>query len=286
MRFSDRYGFRKIDTSLMRKDVPAHLRTRIWNIFYEHVFKNAYLADYKDFTYFSWRNFFKKDLHLLDKFYGSDESSMDLLFSITKSTGGAVIENVKNLFLEIPWYEVYDFVEFFAEHYPKQKERKEILQAVNLALKEERAPYRVIDRLVTPLTSDEEIKELESALNVPDKFSSAKDHLRKALTLLSNRKKPDYANSIKESISALESLVKTLLGEKGTLGELMKKLDIHPALKEGFQRIYGWTSDNGGIRHGKTVEALEPEFAEARYMLITTSAFVNYLIEKFSREEK
>ena len=103
---------------------------------------------------------------------------------------------------------------------------------------------------------------------------------------MSDRENPDYANSIKESISALQSLAQILLGEKGTLGEVIKKLDVHPALKQGFSNIYGWTSDEGRIRHGKTGEPLEPGLTEARYMLITASAFINYLIVKEESEKR
>lgn len=127
-------------------------------------------------------------------------------------------------------------------------------------------------------------EETEEALGVP--YKGTRDHLEKALTLLSDRKKPDYANSIKESISALESLVQELLGEKGTLGQLIDELDVHPALKKGWKCFYGWTSDEGGIRHGKFGEVLEPGVAEAKYMLVTTSAFINYFVEKFSSDEE
>ena len=67
------------------------------------------------------------------------------------------------------------------------------------------------------------------------------------------RECPDYRNSIKESISAVESLVATVVGEKGTLGQLIKKLEdeisLHPALRTAFGSLYGYTSDEGGIRH-------------------------------------
>jgi len=61
----------------------------------------------------------------------------------------------------------------------------------------------------------------------------------------------------------------------------LEKLDIHPAMKQGFSNLYGWTSDEGGIRHGKFTEPLGICKREARYMLITISAFRNYLIDKF-----
>jgi hypothetical protein len=61
---------------------------------------------------------------------------------------------------------------------------------------------------------------------------------------LSDRRTPDYRNSVKESIYAVESLVATLVGiEKGTLGQWIKKLEeeigLHPALWTAFSSLYG-----------------------------------------------
>lgn len=50
---------------------------------------------------------------------------------------------------------------------------------------------------------------LEEALN-DDDCPVVKTHLRRALELLSDRENPDYRNSIKEPISAVESLSKVI----------------------------------------------------------------------------
>ena len=43
--------------------------------------------------------------------------------------------------------------------------------------------------------------------------------------------------------------------------------------------MYNWTSDEGGVRHGKE-EISQVGLPEARYMVVASSAFVNYLIAK------
>jgi len=272
MLFSERYGYKKINEALLRENMPEHLRTRIWNVFYNQVFvltryRHNFL--YKELVETTWDGFFKKpldELHYYPSYHGRDK--------------------IKELFFQLSWYEVYDFIEFFAqfawESWQKDLKRQ-VLQEINIVLRQERAPYRIINDIVTPLTSEEEIKEIEKALSVSDKFKPVRDHLEKALRLMSDRKDPDYENSIKESISALESLVQILRGKRGTLGKLIDELNIHPALKEGFRKLYGWASDEEGIRHGKFGEPFDLGFAEARYTLITISAFVNYLIEKLGK---
>jgi hypothetical protein len=101
--------------------------------------------------------------------------------------------------------------------------------------------------------------------------------------LLADRQNPDYPNSVKESISAVEAITKRITGEN-TLGAGLKKLqtaglNIHPALKDGWLKIYGWTSDENGVRHG-AIDAATIDQTVAKYMLVSCSAFVSYLVEE------
>ncbi|MDM1551616.1 hypothetical protein [Empedobacter falsenii] len=111
-----------------------------------------------------------------------------------------------------------------------------------------------------------------------------------AIELFSNKTNPDYRNSIKESISAVESICIIITEDpKVTLGQALKKLEekgiiINKALKSGFSNLYGYTSEGDGIRHGLMEESnLNQE--DARYMLVTCSAFINYLIEKYNKTQ-
>ena len=90
----------------------------------------------------------------------------------------------------------------------------------------------------------------------------------------------NYRNSIKESISAVESIARVVSGrDKATLGDALKAIkrgQLHPALKEGFLKLYGYTSDEQGIRHAMLDEP-NLTAADARYFLVSCSSFVNYL---------
>ena len=92
------------------------------------------------------------------------------------------------------------------------------------------------------------------------------------MSKLSNRKQPDYRNSIKESISAVESISKVISGDpKAELGKALKiiktKIGLHTALEQGFLKIYGYTSDADGIRHA-LMEQSSCDFEDAKYMLV------------------
>jgi hypothetical protein len=103
--------------------------------------------------------------------------------------------------------------------------------------------------------------------------------------LFSDRKTPDYRNSIKESISAVEALCVIITGDQSAtvgkaLAEIEKKYSIHKALRTGLSAIYGYSSDSGGIRHALLEGGTVVTFEEAKFMLVSCSAFINYLIAK------
>lgn len=53
---------------------------------------------------------------------------------------------------------------------------------------------------------------------------------------------------------------------------------IHAGLKSAFNMLYGYTSDANGIRHAGDIGGPSSTFEEAKFMLVSCSAFVNYLI--------
>jgi len=133
-------------------------------------------------------------------------------------------------------------------------------------------------------TSEEEIAAIEQALAVPDSLKPVREHLKQSLTLLADKTNPDYRNSIKESISAVESLSKIVAKLPKTtlspaLAAIEKKTALHPSLKEAFQKLYGYTNDAQGIRHALMDEP-SLDIEDAKFMLVSCSAFVNYLVVK------
>ena len=47
--------------------------------------------------------------------------------------------------------------------------------------------------------------------------------------------------------------------------------------------LFGYTSDEGGIRHAEGLFVSEVSFEEAKFMLVSCSAFVNYLISEYGK---
>lgn len=141
--------------------------------------------------------------------------------------------------------------------------------------------YRFIDSQIAPIDNQLDVDAITQALGDAADFSGARHHLERAIDLLSNRKSPDFANAVKESISAVESVVSKVTG-KDTLGKGLKTLKdkgivIHPSLETAWSKTYGWSSDADGIRHA-LIEPTRVDPELAKYMLVACSAFVSYLI--------
>lgn len=273
MRFSERYGYKKVREIVQLESVDEPLRNALWSLLKVHIWDNVHYTSGMYGGYFLsqndeikalgerlWFNYFKKPLDTLDNNWSE------------------VLAYLRAYFFKGAWYEVYDFIEFVANNYSSYQFKDRFMQACNAVLEKEMSAYRFVNGVITRITEQQEIEEIEVALERAR--GPVHTHLQRALELLSNREAPDYRNSIKESISAVESLVAKIVGGKGTLGQLIKKLEdeihLHPALRTAFSNLYGYASDEGGIRHA-LLESENVVFDDAKFFLVACSAFVNYV---------
>ena len=114
-------------------------------------------------------------------------------------------------------------------------------------------------------------------------LQGAETHLRKAAELIS---RSDWPGAVRESIHAVESVARQLDPDASkTLGPALTSLEksrqLHPALKEAFSKLYGYTSDEEGIRHPLIEKATSPAGQdEAVFMLGACASFASYLWRK------
>jgi len=187
---------------------------------------------------------------------------------------------MKRHFMDAKWFEVYDFLEFVVQNWSGGGE-DQIAAGINSILEKELCAFRFIDRQIAPITDELELEVIDQAAsNAPD---AVKRHISRAVELLSDRTSPDYRNSVKEAISAIEALCRTVTGDKkGTLGKLLGKIEgLHPAFKAALGSMYGFTSDAEGVRHALLDEPTLT-FTDAKFFLIQAAAFVNYISGKQS----
>lgn len=190
-----------------------------------------------------------------------------------------------------PYNEVLDFLwyvcHWIATHTTSTSFVHEIYNGFNQLFEKEYVGYRFVAGEITPITNSLEIQEIEQACQIP--FEGAHVQLQKALGFLSDREHPDYKNSIKESISAVESVCKVIANKpKAELGDALKALiaegyPIQGALKTGILALYGYTCEAGGIRHAEHETESTVTFEEAKFMMVTCSAIVNYLVAEYGK---
>lgn len=243
-----------------------------------------------------YASFYKEEFYIYDLFEQDTTGIEDMMIEMGityKYPDNKILKNQnaekleKNVLNSKEWYMIYDFIEKYLSICDEEKANR-MQNTFNRILEEEVSAYRIIDRKVIPITNKAELSTIEEALS--SGFDSVNIHLDKALGLFAERKKPDYENSIKESISAVEAMcciITGLDGKNATLGTTLKKLrekgvHIHSSMEKAFSSLYGYTSDEDGIRHGG-IDFTNAPSEDARYMLISCSAFINYLLEKWRK---
>lgn len=276
LRFSDRIGKTKHPANLLKNELSADAENTLWSLLHDHIIlrkstyyneENSKFSELEKFYRDIWMDFLKWPVDELPYQFGDLDQSR-------------VKNELRDWYFNAYWYEKLNLIE-----YVLQKEDSMYLDIFNLYLKREYSAYRFVDKVLVEVTDKEEIAEVETALNQPDKFTHIKLHLKRALELLSDKQNPDYRNSIKESILAVESICKIITGDDNTtLGKALttmeKKYKLPETLKKTFSSLYGYASNEGGIRHALQENSVSVDLEEARFVLITCSAFVNYLISK------
>ncbi|MFF2291022.1 AbiJ-NTD4 domain-containing protein [Peribacillus butanolivorans] len=280
MRFSERMGYRQVKDVIQHKSMDEDLKNGLWNALWDN-----YLKDYGqpflshlyrplvDLTISIWKDFFKEPIDNVQ--FGTS----------------SIVEEIRSFFLyEGEWDEIYDLVEFIPNHFSLDTGVNEkFINDCNVVLEREASAYRFVGKQLAEITTNEEIQEIEDAITNPSTNSLVKTHISNALSLMADREKPDYRNSIKESISAVECVAKAIVkNPKTTLGAALNAIEsngtieFHADLKDGFKKIYHYTSDSAGIRHALKDQSTV-NFEDAKFMLVSCSTFCNYLTVKASK---
>jgi hypothetical protein len=268
MSFSDRIGKTNPKTLLQVEAIDADLRNGLWQACIEYYLKPFY-DDYHYDEMFRgtianiYVNFFKKSSDKMP--YGYD----------------ANINMMRKWFFDAEWWEIYNFIEFLIEN-----DNSEFFDRVSLFLEREKSGYRIINGQITPITDPVEVAAVSEAASAGDHFAGVRTHMQTAIQLYSKKLNPDYRNAIKEAISAVEAVARTITSNpKATLGDALKhmndKMSLHPAMRDAMNKLYGYTSDEGGIRHAMLEES-KIDDAEAKFMIVACSAFINFCIQRLA----
>ena len=278
MRFSERYGYKPVRDIIQKESIDDALKNGLWSVFHSYIWNRIeHGHNQSSFTRNSniyslvesyWLNLFKNPTDTIPQ-WTSDS-----------------LKIIRDYFFNCAWHEIYSLIEETIEHYPYQRvsNKDSFITNINNMLERENSAYRIINDEIIPITSEQEIQSIETALENTNQYLGVQQHLNQALKLMSDRQKPDYRNSIKQSVSALEGMCQKILKkDKVTLGDAIgqieKQYPVHPALKASIKSLYGYTCDADGIRHAMLDES-NLSYIDAKFMLVACTNFINYLIDK------
>ena len=275
--FSERYGYIKVLDVIIRERITPEIQNAICTCFdkLEQIYRFEGFP-YADSEYIElekqvWTKFLNQRLSYYNRY---DHCLVNY------------IEDSNN-----PWFQKLDLIEFsikymsFRDKYYKTKATERLVKLLNSEFERLNYAYRIVGEEVVEITSEQEIEAVETAMNNSPR--NIQLHLNSALEKYAQRPIGDYRNSIKESISAVECYCREIT-EENTLGKALNKLKgkgvvIPNLLISAFEKLYAYTNQGEtGIRHAlmDDDENYTPTAEEAFFMLVSCSAFINYLSRK------
>lgn len=266
--FEQAEGAEPLPQQMALKKISDVLAARLFNAIYSHLASSV--ANYGEYIQGPWaavmkRHFIERQGKLSDEF---------------KPSLHTVAKQLKAIYSTKDYIKILGTTEWLARHSGSTT----FPAAVEHILIEERAAYRLVDkRDIVPLVSEFEGKAFTTALAAMSDhgLDGARSHLKAAGRAITSAK---YASSVRESIQAIESAARMISPSSkfsDALSQIEAVHDLHPALKKGLNSLYGYSSDEEGIRH-PLLERGDANVREedAILMLGICSAAVTYLVSK------
>lgn len=268
--FAQAEGAAALPTQLGLGVVSPEMRARLWAVIYGSVDSTVAHATYSRLLGSRWERVLRG-------------YSLDVLHRFVDDFDRNVVpweKELRGLFEAGDYIMIFEFLQYVVRH----RDCPQGLAAqIQSALIQSRSAYRIIEDTVVPVGSQEEAETVRRAfgdLETPG-LAGAKVHLSSAAAALT---KGQWAESVRESIHAVESVVRVLDGSsslKDALKRLSNKQHINPNMSAGLERLYNYTSDEAGIRHPLLADGdAKVDEIDALYMFGASAAFLTYLIGK------
>ena len=273
--FSQAYGYEELPQPLKLEEISDGARTKLWSVLFHFLESesNKYLGIQR--VRGSWRTmliFLHVEYH---------ERALDEFDDYLEN----FIRVYKPIFMRDQFNEVFDLLLAIMRH---QECPQDFIWEVKTIFKASRLAY-VVDTsspvTIYPAATEEEG---EAVLRATADLSNAGlagavNHLRQASENISQG---DYAGAVRESIHAVESTARRIDPNAQSLEPALKWLEkesgLHPALKRGFSNLYGFASDEEGIRHALIDNPrANVGLDEAVFMLGACASFSSYLARKY-----
>ncbi|MDN2580246.1 AbiJ-NTD4 domain-containing protein [Aquibium sp. ELW1220] len=269
--FEQAEGAASLPRQLQLKELSSELRGKMYALIYRSLeFKYLdTLLQRKPVVTKAWE-IILEDFHV--------EKSHRPIDEFDRSSRG-VIDHLKEIIFEGEYIEFFGTLQFFVRH-PKCPDH--FPRDIARVLESTRASYRLMERTFVPIASPQEGQAIADALVLSGPTPGAREHLKRASAFCTEGK---WADSVRESIHAVESVAKRLEPSAKELGPALARIEksgkLHGAMRSAFASLYGYTSDKEGIRHALLDKSdAEVDEADALFMLGACASFVSFLIRK------
>ena len=275
--FSQAQGYEEIPAQLRLEELPREARTQIWNLFFAHIsrFKKTVVPVWLDEIAGPWHEILKA------KHCDFDHAPLDEWTPEFSEVERSLREDIESR----PFNKVFDLIEFVLRHAlcPPTfiKEMQDRFTACGLAYTIDAKRPPTILPAATPEEGDAVVEAIQTLRQAG--LDGSVVHLRNASACI---KDGDWPGSVRESIHAVESVARQLDPKaprllKHALAALEQRGALHPSLEDAFSKLYGYTSNEQGIRHA-LLDRTDAQVGqdEAVFMLGACASFASYLWRK------
>ena len=276
--FSQRYGYEPLPHPMRLEYLSKDLRREIWNKVRDVLLEKRIPSNLAGYYYFD-------DVH--EKFL------VRMLGALTKTAEDEiptsyddVAQVLKSIVMTDNFYVVLDLVEMLLN---STLASPDFLPRITALFEKYVAAYRLDvtqhPYQFSPQGSEEQGEATQQAIEMLHEgdMGGATAHLRNAAEHINVQQ---YADSISDSIHAVESVARMVVPKAKTLGEALKYLAAeglltNKTLKNALGNLYGYANDEQGIRHA-LLEQDAPNVGvdEAVFMYGACASFAAYLVSK------
>jgi len=285
--FSQRYGYEPLPAPMQLGELSQDFRREICNAF------ESFAREFNRPR--SGRHFSEQGRQLFQAILGEFDGIPD--FEVDTTDRSTVIGRVQGLLRNKPCHHVLKFLEILLRQTCAKGHTSQSSQFANnvrrLLQKHIAAYHLSIEKRARgcprywffPCDSAEHATAVSQALKALQEggFEGATAHLRKAAQAINGGRHDD---AITASIHAVESVARMIDSEASkTLAPALKSLQregliTHDALRQGFEKLYGYTCDERGLRHALDKGEAAVGTAESVFMFGACAAFAGYLVRK------
>lgn len=270
--FEQAEGLESLPSQLQLREVSDQLRAVLWNRIYGYLEKATEHSDYGDnYLREPWPTILKAE-HVYRQHKMADDF---------ENKSEKLIRQIKAVFQSGTYAEVFGWLEFVLKDRacpPRLDEQ------IENSLRYCKAAYRVLGgKVICPISSEAESTTIKKAFAdlASSQFNGARNHL---LSAASHLTAGNFADSVRDSIHAVEAVATVIEPSANVLSKALQKLEqktvIHPAMRKGFDALYAYTSDESGIRHALLEASANVDETDALFMLGSCASFVSYLVNK------